>query len=183
MRFILAAAAAAVALAPKPPALGLLAREPDFAGVRAFYAPGNEIESVDARLIASAQNSIDMAAYVLSDRAVVEALGRAAMRGVRVRVYLDGEQMTRAQDLMARLAATPNVELRSKRRAFEAMHLKSYVVDHRTLRSGSANFSASGETFQDNDLLVIDSPALAQRFEENFERMFARADNQRIGSR
>ena len=63
------------------------------------------------------------------------------------------------------------------------MHLKSYQVDGRVLRSGSANFSVSGEVYQDNDLIVIDSPQAAARFRETFERLWARADNQRIGMR
>ncbi|HMK89280.1 MAG TPA: phospholipase D-like domain-containing protein [Methylocystis sp.] len=183
MRLMLAAAVAAVALAPKPPASGLLATEPSVAGVRAYYAPTAGVGGIDPRLIDAALSSIDMAAYVLTDRPIVEALGRAAMRGVRLRIYLDGEQMSRAHESVARLAATPNVELRSKRRSLDAMHLKSFVVDRRVLRSGSANFSVSGEDYQDNDLLVIDSPELAARFEENFERMWTRADNQRIGVR
>jgi hypothetical protein len=33
------------------------------------------------------------------------------------------------------------------------MHLKGCCVDHRVLRTGSADFSRSGETRQDNDLV------------------------------
>ncbi len=35
------------------------------------------------------------------------------------------------------------------------MHLKGYCVDHRLLRTGSANFSRSGETRQDNGLVAL----------------------------
>jgi len=35
------------------------------------------------------------------------------------------------------------------------MHLKAYAIDGKVLRTGSANFSASGENAQDNDLIVI----------------------------
>jgi phosphatidylserine/phosphatidylglycerophosphate/cardiolipin synthase-like enzyme len=35
------------------------------------------------------------------------------------------------------------------------MHLKGYCVDHHLLRTGSANFSRSGETRQDNDLVAL----------------------------
>ena len=35
------------------------------------------------------------------------------------------------------------------------MHLKAYEIDGATLRTGSANFSSSGENAQDNDLIVI----------------------------
>ncbi|MFY9627463.1 MAG: phospholipase D-like domain-containing protein [Methylocystis sp.] len=183
MRPLFAAAVAGLALTPQPPATGLLSQEPVIAGVRAFYGPSIGIESVDARLIAQAQSSIDMAAYVLTDRAVVSALGRAAMRGVHVRVYLDGEQMAHSESAVSAISATPNVELRQKRRSRDLMHLKSYVVDRRVLRSGSANFSVSAEDYQDNDLIVIESPDLAKNFEENFERLWSRADNQRIGAR
>ena len=180
MRPLLAVAVAGLALAPQAPPAGLLAREPAVAGVRTYYAPG---ERVDARLIASAKTSIDMAAYVLTDRALISELGRAAMRGVHVRVYLDGEQIGRSESAALQIAATPNVELRQKRRSRDPMHLKSFVVDHRILRSGSANFSVSGEDYQDNDLIVIESPPLAESFTENFERLWTRADNQRIGAR
>ncbi len=181
--YLLAAGVAGLALAPQPPTAGLLAREPVIAGVRAFYGPHAGIESVDARLIGAAQSSIDMAAYVLTDRALVSALGRAAMRGVHVRIYLDGEQIGRSDSPVAEIASAPNVELRFKRRSRELMHLKSFAVDRRILRSGSANFSASGEEWQDNDLIVIESSALAENFEENFERLWRRADNQRFGLR
>jgi phosphatidylserine/phosphatidylglycerophosphate/cardiolipin synthase-like enzyme len=50
-------------------------------------------------------------------------------------------------------------------------HLKSYEVDGAVLRTGSANFSSSGENAPDNDLIVIRDPAAAARFEAHFGRM------------
>ena len=35
------------------------------------------------------------------------------------------------------------------------MHLKAYSIDGEVLRTGSANFSTSGENAQDNDLIII----------------------------
>ena len=56
------------------------------------------------------------------------------------------------------------------------MHLKSYEIDGATLRTGSANFSASGENAQDNDLIVIrDGGGSADAFEAHFERMWEAA--------
>ena len=182
MRPLLAAAVAAATLAPAPPS-SPLAQEPAVAGVRVYYGPGVDFGGIDGKLISQARSSIDMAAYVLTDRALIGALGQAAMRGVRVRIYLDGEEAARSNAVVADIAATPNVELRRKGRSRDLMHLKSYQVDGRLLRTGSANFSVSGETYQDNDLLVIESPEAVQSFEKAFERMWARADNQRIGSR
>jgi phosphatidylserine/phosphatidylglycerophosphate/cardiolipin synthase-like enzyme len=54
-------------------------------------------------------------------------------------------------------AETPGVEVRIKRVKGAPMHLKSYQIDGRMLRTGAANFSASGLKRQDNDLIVIET--------------------------
>jgi phosphatidylserine/phosphatidylglycerophosphate/cardiolipin synthase-like enzyme len=56
------------------------------------YAPRENLESVDAQEIGRAQLSIDIAAYVLSDSRIIEALTDAAERGVLIRLYLDKSQ-------------------------------------------------------------------------------------------
>jgi phosphatidylserine/phosphatidylglycerophosphate/cardiolipin synthase-like enzyme len=48
------------------------------------------------------------------------------------------------------------------------MHLKSYQIDGRLLRTGAANFSASGLKRQDNDLIVIESAEAAASFKRKF---------------
>lgn len=56
------------------------------------------------------------------------------------------------------------------------MHLKSYQVDGRFLRSGAANFSASGLKRQDNDLIIVESPAAAAEFARRFDAIYARSE-------
>jgi hypothetical protein len=49
------------------------------------------------------------------------------------------------------------------------MHLKSYQIDGKLLRTGAANFSASGLKRQDNDLIVIESAVAAAAFKQAFD--------------
>jgi phosphatidylserine/phosphatidylglycerophosphate/cardiolipin synthase-like enzyme len=182
LRGLFPLALTALLLAPQPQAAGPLSQEPMVAGLHVFYGPGEDFEGVDARLINGARHSIDMAAYVLTDRGLISALGRAAMRGVKVRVYLDGDETRRGASILD-IADAPNLDVRRKAHNRDLMHLKSYQVDGRTLRTGSANFSVSGEGYQDNDLVVIESPQAAVRFRDTFERLWARSDNQRLGYR
>jgi phosphatidylserine/phosphatidylglycerophosphate/cardiolipin synthase-like enzyme len=56
------------------------------------------------------------------------------------------------------------------------MHLKAYEIDGAVLRTGSANFWASGENAQDNDLIVIRDAAAAGRFEAHFTAMWSAAE-------
>jgi phosphatidylserine/phosphatidylglycerophosphate/cardiolipin synthase-like enzyme len=81
--------------------------------------------------------------------------------------------------VITRLAATPNVEVRIKHSRV-LMHLKSYAVDGQTLRSGSANFSASALKHQDNDLVLTHDAASVRRFELDFNQLWSRPDNERL---
>jgi len=140
------------------------------AEIRQHYAPRENLERVDAALISSATETIDIAAYVLTDHPVIDALVAAQERGVSVRLILDPSQR---HDL-ARLAPLLG-EARKKRRG-PIMHLKSYAIDAKVLRTGSANFTASGLKQQNNDLLVIEDQALAEAFESEFERVWDMAE-------
>jgi phosphatidylserine/phosphatidylglycerophosphate/cardiolipin synthase-like enzyme len=142
------------------------------------YAPEENLEHVDVALIDRAEHEIDLAAYVLTDWPIMQALTRAADRGVKVRIYLDGTQVADREPakVFQDLAETPGVEIRTKRDHGAPMHLKSYQIDGRLLRTGAANFSASGLKRQDNDLIVIESAGAVAVFKHNFEAQFASGD-------
>jgi phosphatidylserine/phosphatidylglycerophosphate/cardiolipin synthase-like enzyme len=149
------------------------------------YAPGENLEHVDVALIDGAGHEIDMAAYVLTDWPVMQALTRAADRGVKVRIYLDGTQLAEREPakVFNDLAETPGVEIRIKHKARDPMHLKTYQIDGKLLRTGAANFSASGLKRQDNDLIVIESAEVAAIFKRNFDARFASGEALSAGAR
>jgi len=156
-------------------ALGL-AGPASAARLELHYAPEENLERIDVALINGARASIDMAAYVLTDVALIEALGRAAGRGVKIRIFLEPKQEREgnyAAEQRERLLATPGVTTRRSARG-PWMHLKTYVVDGATLRMGAANFSASGLKQQDNDVLISDDAGLVKRFQSHFESMWRR---------
>ena len=142
------------------------------------YAPVENLEYSDVALIDQAEHSIDFAAYVLTDRPVMQALIRAARRGVKVRIYLDGRRIGERHPaaLFQVLMTAPEIDVRFKRKGSPLMHLKSYQVDGRWLRTGAANFSASGLKRQDNDLLIIESQAAATAFARRFDAIFAQGE-------
>ncbi len=148
--------------------------------VEIHYAPRENLESVDVQEIGRAELSIDMAAYVLSDPQIIEALTDAAERDVVIRIYLDKSQFAEhgpiRGGLVEALLAHPNVLARVKGEGV-LMHLKAYAVDGEVLRTGSGNFSRSGLSSQDNDLILITDQAVVDAFEANFERIWARGQN------
>ncbi len=159
-------------------ALGVGAASP--AAIEVHYAPKEDLEHIDVGVIDRAERSIDMAAYVLSDQAVIDALCDAADRGVTIRLYLDKAQFSehgpRGGGEIGQLLSYPNVFARVKGRG-ALMHLKAYAVDGERLRTGSGNFSRSGLERQDNDLVLVDDAEAVGRFERDFEAIFSRASN------
>jgi phosphatidylserine/phosphatidylglycerophosphate/cardiolipin synthase-like enzyme len=118
------------------------------------YAPAADLERIDLALLRQATRSIDIAAYLFVDQALIEALADAARRGVRVRLYLDGAQETSREGFGGRARGLRGID---------------------KIETGSANFSYSGLKREDDDLVVIRDPAAIAAFAESFEAMWRRA--------
>jgi phosphatidylserine/phosphatidylglycerophosphate/cardiolipin synthase-like enzyme len=147
------------------------ARSPH-AARRSTYGPGEDLERIDVALIGEAAKQIDMAAYLLTDRAVIEALRQASARGVKVRIWRDASEAARLSefDVEAPLGGrVQGIELRSNAPGAELMHLKGYCLDHRLLRTGSANCA----TRQDNNLVALRGASVCAGFDAKFNRALA----------
>jgi phosphatidylserine/phosphatidylglycerophosphate/cardiolipin synthase-like enzyme len=79
------------------------------------YAPSEDLERIDVALIREAAKHVDVAAYVLTDRAVIEELREAARRGVKVRIWRDasmagGYRGNRSAPRTSRASSALNVD-------------------------------------------------------------------------
>ena len=130
------------------------------------FSPEESLDRIDVELIGRAKRSIDLASYSLTDSAVLDALNAAEHRGVAIRIVLDPREH---HDFVGLGDLSDTVRIK---RGGPFMHLKAYEIDGQILRTGSANFSASGERQQDNDLVVIRVVRAAAKFDAHFERMW-----------
>jgi phosphatidylserine/phosphatidylglycerophosphate/cardiolipin synthase-like enzyme len=130
------------------------------------YSPEERLDVIDVDLIATAKLSIDFASYALTDPIVIAALTDAERRGVAIRIVLDPRER---HDFIKLGDLSDNVRIK---RGGPFMHLKAYAIDGEMLRSGSANFSSSGENSQDNDLIIIRDASAAAKFDAHFEHMW-----------
>ena len=165
--------------------------------VETHYSPTENLEAFDRASFRGASVSIDLCAYSLTDHALADALIGAAAKGVRVRIYVDRVQTSgeisrenqrstshpeeEDEGVLQSLASTPNISIKVKHSKV-LMHLKSYLVDSTLLRSGSANFSPSGEKRQDNELSFTRDHKAVRMFADNFEVLWNRNDNEDFGA-
>jgi phosphatidylserine/phosphatidylglycerophosphate/cardiolipin synthase-like enzyme len=134
-----------------------------------------DVNPVAQLFMPSAANSTISARIDRSNLSPTRAHFQLAALAVREDDLHDGTQLAEREPakVFNDLAETPGVEITIKRKSSDLMHLKSYQIDGRLLRTGAANFSASGLKRQDNDLIVIESPGAAASFKRNFEARYA----------
>jgi phosphatidylserine/phosphatidylglycerophosphate/cardiolipin synthase-like enzyme len=153
-----------------------------------YFSPGENLERIDVEQLARAQRTIDIAMYAFTDRYIAEQLVDIARRGVAIRIYRDHDQYEQEQRragqrdreaAMELFRGERNIHVRVKH-SRELMHLKAYIVDGTLLRDGSANWSPTGLKRQDNNAHFTTDPAQVKRFQQTFEEMWGRGDNEEI---
>ena len=147
------------------------------------YSPFENLEQLDRERLEGAQHTVDIAMYAFTDHRLAEELIKLARRGVQVRLYRDREQYEAEQrnrvTTTAMLRGQSGIQIRVKA-SRELMHLKAYVIDGSLLRDGSANWSLSGLRRQDNNAHFTSDRAQVAAFQQLFEQMWNRSDNQQI---
>lgn len=121
-----------------------------------------------ASAIDAAEKSVDVAAYDFDLARVADALVRAHQRGVTVRVVAETDYRDELGPQRLLKAKIPIVF--DDRDPF--MHDKFVVIDERYVWTGSWNFTDNGTYRNNNNVVVVDSKALAKNYTTEFEEMF-----------
>jgi phosphatidylserine/phosphatidylglycerophosphate/cardiolipin synthase-like enzyme len=124
-------------------------------------------ETTDALLSAidSARQRLWITIYQVTDRRFVEALKRAAQRGVDVRLILEDRPQSGAEgnDLVAGELREAGVQVQPGNPVFRYTHQKSVLVDGSSLWVLTGNFTVSAATAnREYQALTSDSAAVAE---------------------
>lgn len=126
--------------------------------------------------IDEAQESIHIAAFETDLVDVANALIRAKKRGVDVKWLTDDEyglekdgQPGHGQFALMKKA---KIEVKDDQRS-GLMHNKFWVFDNEVVWTGSTNVTISGMFEQNNNLVIVYSPELAEIYEAQFAHMWA----------
>ncbi len=124
--------------------------------------------------LGAAHNSVLVAMYCFTDRDLAAALVAAQQRGVQVYVFLDRSMVT-SRDSVARSLVQAGVPVRISNNP-KIMHNKFAVVDGTTVITGSYNWTISASKYNDENVLRITRPELAQRYTERFGQLWDQWD-------
>lgn len=132
----------------------------------ADYSGG--LESELAQAIDEAEVSVDVAAYDFDLERVADALVRAQARDVQVRLVTDTDYADEEGPTILMDAGIPVVF--DDRETF--MHNKFVVIDEKVVWTGSWNLTINGTYRNDNNVVSVESEAIAKNYTVEFEEMF-----------
>jgi phosphatidylserine/phosphatidylglycerophosphate/cardiolipin synthase-like enzyme len=141
-------------------------------GLVTLYSPDDDIHGALVTLVRSVTTSLVLAMYGYADDELNDAILRALKDDkIYVSLSLDSTQAAgkhESQLLDLGLRESNSVAFgQSEKHAI--MHLKMFVIDGLDVGTGSVNWSAGGETKQDNQLTVIRHAGEAARARQKID--------------
>ncbi len=122
--------------------------------------------------INQAEAFINIAMYIFTDREIALPLVKAQERGVKVRLYLDQDQVD-YQYSQSRFLVQRGIKTRISSNNY-IMHHKFAIIDNRLLLTGSYNWTFSANNRNDENLMVIDDPDLIEIFQNQFVNLWTK---------
>jgi phosphatidylserine/phosphatidylglycerophosphate/cardiolipin synthase-like enzyme len=135
--------------------------------VAVSFSPKGGCTDTVVRELQQARREVLVLAYSFTSKPVAQALIDAKGRGVHVEVLLDRSNEQETSSELAVLLEKGIEPLIDAQHAIA--HNKVMIVDHRTLITGSFNFTHQAEAENAENLLVIKGhPQLVNAYRENF---------------
>jgi len=136
------------------------------------FTPQQDCMNMIVAAIDGAKSEILVQAYSYTAKPLIKALGRARLRGVKVRVILDQADERQRNGAGARLIAQgvlPQVDT-----GVASAHNKVMIIDRDAVITGSFNFTeAAQKTNAENVLLIKGYPDIATAYAKNWEKRLA----------
>lgn len=123
-------------------------------------------------LINNAQKYIYIPSFLITHKGLTDSLINASRRGVAVKIILDATN-THTSSSKLKLLRQNSVQVKTENYAGK-LHSKSIVIDDIYTIIGSMNFSRSGESKNDENLLIIKNREIALFYKTFFQYLWAR---------
>jgi len=137
---------------------------------QAYFSPGPNCRIAIEQAMETALSELLICVFTISDDRLSDAIMAAHRSGLTVRVISDNDKMhDRGSDVERLSQAGVDVRIDCSP---EHMHHKFMVIDGHTVMTGSYNWTRSAETRNEENIIAVDDPLLANRFSEEFERIW-----------
>ncbi len=147
-----------------------------------FFMPKDKELALNAiiKSIDSAKESINIAIYSFTHKAIADRLKLAGKRGVKVKIVFDKENAKESNSVIGYISKYQNLETfiisgLDAGKYDGKMHLKMAIIDNKRVIFGSANWSKSAFDVNYELLSIVDSYPVAKNFNSYFEEILKEA--------
>jgi phosphatidylserine/phosphatidylglycerophosphate/cardiolipin synthase-like enzyme len=137
-----------------------------------YFSLSDNPQKAIIRNINQAQDFINIAMYVFTDKEIAFPLINAQKRGVKIRVYLDKSQIDSKYSI-SRFLVQKGLKIRISTNNY-IMHHKFAIIDNRLLLTGSYNWTFSANNRNDENLMAIDDPEIIEIFQNQFVNLWTK---------
>lgn len=136
-----------------------------------YFPPARQRILADLMPQLKQAKTVDVGMYLLTDAELRATLAEIASNAT-VRIVVDAGALAGKGIGNLQVLWDAGVQIASFRKDRAAMHLKSVVIDERYVWTGSANWTETALGGNYEDMLCLDSPALAQLYSQNLRDIF-----------
>lgn len=122
--------------------------------------------------IDSAEQEISAVVYKFTDPSILEALDRALLRRVHIKLLMDGKEAYSANNKAGQLSSM-GAEVRLWGQRGEKLHAKFVVLDRSRVYTGSSNWTTAARKSNMELMMKLEGSTHVERFMEIFERLWA----------
>jgi phosphatidylserine/phosphatidylglycerophosphate/cardiolipin synthase-like enzyme len=131
-----------------------------------YFSPSPHVAQAIIQTVDASQREVLVAAYGFTHNGIAQALVRAHQRGVDVRVVMDAKSAN-SNRYVTEVLQQENIAIRQDDKHAIA-HNKVMVIDESLVITGSFNFTNSAATRNAENVLVLKSSELAQRYKADW---------------
>lgn len=147
------------------------AMDVDGVDLEAYFAPEDHPAQFLIKALGGATRSIDFLAFSFTADDISAELQQKAGEGVKVRGVCETTQAHSNTGAECPVLQHAGLDVRLDGNP-RNMHDKVMIIDESIVVTGSYNFTASAETQNDEDMLILRSPWIAARMETEFGRIY-----------
>ncbi|CDS12839.1 hypothetical protein LRAMOSA05023 [Lichtheimia ramosa] len=138
---------------------------------RSYFFPSKESFNAFISTLHSAQKTIDICVYSMTDDDTADALILAKKRNVKIRIITDDQQAASKYADPSRLQKDHGIPYKTDNSP-AYMHNKFAVIDGKTLINGSFNWSKNARFKNRENIVITNIPECIKEFEIEFERLW-----------
>jgi len=143
------------------------------APVEVYFSPEDGVAQYVLQRLAAAKKSIHFMAFSYTANTIADAMIAKVKAGLTVRGVFESQNAGGTGAAFNRLKQG-GVDVLEDGNCY-ILHHKVIIIDERTVITGSYNFTNSAERDNDENLVIVDDPILAQAYLDEFARVYAQA--------